>query len=198
MKESSLWTSLHSPLLDWNPRGWIEWIELMSVLTLGFLLSWASLWHWQLKGWKECESRVYTWIPLLTGRYLRNPWLLFDGPFQSAFLGFPGGVSGKESTCQARDLGFIPGLRRSPGGGHGNILQYSCLENSMNRGAWWTAVHRVAELDMTEMTWHSPVQHNCPLPRGSSVLPATPNLSPSTELLPTCWQIASFLNYSVW
>ena len=43
-----------------------------------------------------------------------------------------------------RDLGSIPGLERSPGGGHGNPLQYSCLENPMGRGAWWAIVHRVA------------------------------------------------------
>ena len=42
-----------------------------------------------------------------------------------------------------RDLGLIPGLRRSPEGGHGNPLQYSCLENPMDRGAWWTTVYRV-------------------------------------------------------
>ena len=45
------------------------------------------------------------------------------------FLGFPGGSEGKESACNARDLGSIPGLGRSPGGGHGSPLQYSCLEN---------------------------------------------------------------------
>ena len=44
-------------------------------------------------------------------------------------LGFPGGSDGKESACNAGDLGLIPGLGRSPGGGHGNPLQYSCLEN---------------------------------------------------------------------
>ena len=44
-------------------------------------------------------------------------------------LGFPGGLDGKESTCNAGDLGLIPGLGRSPGGGHDNSLQYSCLEN---------------------------------------------------------------------
>ena len=43
--------------------------------------------------------------------------------------GFPGGSDGKESACSAGDLGSIPGLGRSPGGGHGNPLQYSCLEN---------------------------------------------------------------------
>ena len=46
---------------------------------------------------------------------------------------------------EVRDLGSVPGLERSPGGGHGNPLQYSCLENPMDRGAWWAAVHRVAK-----------------------------------------------------
>ena len=45
------------------------------------------------------------------------------------YFGIPGGSDGKESTCNAEDLGSIPGLGRSPGGGHGNPLQYSCLEN---------------------------------------------------------------------
>ena len=63
----------------------------------------------------------------------------------SCLLGFPGGSDGEESACNAGDPGSIPGLRWSPGGGHGNPLQYSCLENSMNRGAWWATVHGVAK-----------------------------------------------------
>ena len=54
--------------------------------------------------------------------------------------GFPGGTSGKEPACQCRwhrDADSIPGSGRSPAGGHGNPLQYSCLENLMDRGAWW-------------------------------------------------------------
>ena len=53
-------------------------------------------------------------------------------------MGFPGGSIGKESACNAGDLGSIPGLGRSPGGGHGNPLQYSCLENPMDGGAFDT------------------------------------------------------------
>ena len=58
---------------------------------------------------------------------------------------FPGGSVGKESAFNAGDPGSIPGSGRSPGEGNGNQLQYSCLENSMDRGAWWATVHGVAE-----------------------------------------------------
>ena len=64
-----------------------------------------------------------------------------------------GGSEVKASASNARDLGLIPGLGRSPGDGNGNPLQYACLENPMDRGAWWAAVYGVAqELDMTEVT----------------------------------------------
>jgi len=53
---------------------------------------------------------------------------------------------GKESACNSGDLGSIPGLGRSPGEGNGNPLQYSCLENPMDRGAWWTRVYGVARV----------------------------------------------------
>ena len=59
-------------------------------------------------------------------------------------MGFPGGSDGKESTCNAKDLGSIPGLGGSPGGGHSNPLQCSCLENPMDRGAWQATVNGVA------------------------------------------------------
>ena len=58
-------------------------------------------------------------------------------------LGFPGGSDGKESACNVGDLGLTPGLGRSPGEGHGNPLQYSCLGNPLDRGAWWATVHGV-------------------------------------------------------
>ena len=60
-------------------------------------------------------------------------------------LGFPVGSDGKESACNAGDLGSIPESRRSPGVGNSNPLQYSCLENSMDRKAWWATVHGVAK-----------------------------------------------------
>ena len=60
-------------------------------------------------------------------------------------LGFPGGSDSKESACNAGDLDLINGSRRSPGVENGNPFWYSCLENSMDRGVWWTKVHGVAK-----------------------------------------------------
>ena len=57
------------------------------------------------------------------------------------FLGFPSGSDGKDSACNVGYPGSTPGLGRSPGGGHGNSLQYSCLENPRDGGAWRAAVH---------------------------------------------------------
>ena len=62
-----------------------------------------------------------------------------------SLLGFPGGSEVKASACNVGGLCSIPGLGRSPGEGNGNPLQYSCLENPMDGGAWWAAVHGVAQ-----------------------------------------------------
>ena len=68
---------------------------------------------------------------------------------------FPGGSDGKEFACNAQDLSSVPGSGRSPGERNVNTLQYSCLDNSTERGAWWATVHAVAESDMTErLTLH--------------------------------------------
>ena len=60
--------------------------------------------------------------------------------------GFPGGSEVKNPSANAGDKCSIPGLGRSPGGGHGYPVQYSCLENPMDRGAWWATAHGVANL----------------------------------------------------
>ena len=65
-------------------------------------------------------------------------------------LGFPGGSVGKESTCNAGDLGSIPGLGRPPRGGHGKPLQYSCRRIPKDRQAWWAVTHGIKESDTTE------------------------------------------------
>ena len=62
------------------------------------------------------------------------------------FRGFPGGSDGKESSCNVRDPGSISESGRSPGEGNSYPLQYSHLENSMDRGAWWATVHGVVNI----------------------------------------------------
>ena len=67
---------------------------------------------------------------------------------------FPGGTVVKNLLASAGDVGSIPGLGRFPGGGKGNPLQYSCLENPMDRGAWWATVHGVAT-SWTQLCTHT-------------------------------------------
>ena len=94
-------------------------------------------------------------LPAVRETWVRSPG--WDGPLEEGmaphsdvFNHYSGGSDGKASACSAGDLGSIPGLGRSSGEGNSNPLQYFCLENPMNRGAWWAAVHRVKkELGMT-------------------------------------------------
>ena len=70
-------------------------------------------------------------------KWTKKLWYIYGGFF--------GGSEGKEYAYYVGDPGSIPGLGRSTGGGHGNSLQYSYLENSMDRGAWWATVHGVTK-----------------------------------------------------
>ena len=62
------------------------------------------------------------------------------------FFFFFGGSDGKESACYAGDSGLNPGSGGSSGGGHGNLLHHFCMENSMDKGAWWSTNHRVTKI----------------------------------------------------
>ena len=89
-----------------------------------------------------CLLFTLSWFTATT---LFRHWSFYLRPaliVEDSYLGFPGG---KESACSAGDRGLIPGSGRSPGGRHGNSLQYSCLENPMDRAAWQATVHRVAK-----------------------------------------------------
>ena len=83
----------------------------------------------------------------------RMDWLdllVIQGTLKSLLQGLPWWLSGKEPACQSGNLDLIPGSGRSPGEGHGNPLQYSCLGNPMDRGIWRATVYRVTkETDIT-------------------------------------------------
>ena len=89
---------------------------------------------------------MYTLL-LPQATFYDNTSLGLDDPIQLDYpiQGFSGGLHGKESVCNAEDPGLIPGLGRSLGEGNGNLLHYSCLENSTDRGAWWATVHGIAK-----------------------------------------------------
>ena len=110
----------------------------------------SCLLHWQMDSlyWATSEALK---------------WHLFNQATLTTWVGFPCSSVGKETVCSAGDLGSIPGSGRFPGGGHGNPIQYSCLENPMNRGAWqayspWGA----QDLDMTEQLNHHHHPHKLP------------------------------------
>ena len=98
--------------------------------------------------WETVVQRLTNHSPISWLIMLQNYFCLYPNPY----LGFPDGSNGKESACSAGDLGLIPGSGKSPGKGHGNQLQYSCLENSMERGAWQAGYSSwgLEELDTTE------------------------------------------------
>ena len=94
--------------------------------------------------YQETQTRQGSnWCLLISRKsHLQNPHLLISGTkVLLLVLGLPQGLSGKESNCNVGNTGPIPGLGRSSGIGNGNPLQYSCLENPMDRGAWWATVH---------------------------------------------------------
>ena len=97
--------------------------------------------------------------------------------------GFCGGSDGKESACNAEDVGLIPRLGRSPGKGNGYPLQYSWLENSMEKGAWW-ALWGHKDLDLTEQLTHTHThththnEHSLNSRHWAKHLDALPNLIP--------------------
>ena len=95
------------------------------------------------------DSRI---LPLARGYFSAEVLGSLYDVTHTLLKGFPGGSDGKESACGAGDLGLIPGSGRSPGGGHGNPLQYPCLQNPMDRGAWQATVSPwgLKELDTTE------------------------------------------------
>ena len=99
------------------------------------------------------HRRKFSWAPVV---------------FEVIFVWIPwhlsGGSDGKESACNTGDQGSVPVSGRSPGEGNGCPFQYSCLENSMDRGAWWATVHKVAK-SQTRLKWLSTAQPGSEAPK---------------------------------
>ena len=119
------------------------WPKSQAVLHLFYFFSW-SLKLWTRKGPKSGMTYLIIGI-------LKNSC--------EPVLGFPGGSDGKETACSAGNPVSISGLGRSPGEGNGNPLQYSCLENPTDKGAWWATVHKVSRVGHNLVTNH----HHFPL-----------------------------------
>ena len=119
-------------------------------------------------------------------------------PTTNNWIAFPGGTSGKELACQCRKhtrRGFNPGSGRSPGAGYGNPLQYSCLENPMDRGAHWAKVSRVAK-SRTRLKGQQPRTHTqvCGLEAHLLDLKSRYTLNPHTRQI---LHILSFPKYNI-
>ena len=105
-------------------------------------------------------------------------------------LVFPGGLYYKESVCNSGDPGSIPGSGRSPGEGSGNLLQYSCYETSMDRGAWWATAHGVAKscTQVSDLCYYYHLTKCCQIisqsqtPLHSHQLAVTPHFNPHLML----------------
>ena len=128
----------------------IDWFDLLAVQgTLKSLLQH----HNSKASILQCSAFFMVQLshPYIANSLARYLYLACLWEFSEAYLchqniqGFPGGSDSKESACNMGDLGFIPGSGRSPGEENGYPLQYSCLENSMDRKAWWAIVHGVAK-----------------------------------------------------
>ena len=114
-------------------------------------VSWVQSLGWEdpLEKGVATHSSIFAWrIPCTEESVGYSPWNHKESDMteiQIALFDFPGGSVGKESACNVGDLGSIPGSGRSPGEGNGNPLQYSYLENFMDRGAWMATIHGVSD-----------------------------------------------------
>ena len=129
--------------------------KLATTLEVGkVLLGQSSFLLFPVNSFRSLRAKdlLETFFPRCCGSPLSTSTLPSNSTFihlvlttlQSGFIASTGS-DGKASACNAGDLGLIPGLGRSPGEGNGYPLQYSCLENSMDGGAWWATVHGVTK-----------------------------------------------------
>ena len=125
----------------------------MGILQAG-ILEWVSM----PSSRGSSQPRDQTQVSCIAGKFF-TVWATTETYIGSQILYHRGSrwLSGKESACSAGDTSSVPGSGRSCGGGHGNPLQYSCLENPMDRGGWWTTDHRVtkSQTPLKQLSMHA-------------------------------------------
>ena len=134
------WTVSHRLLCSWNSSGKKSGVGSHSLLQGIFPVQGMN------SGLPHCRQILYC-LRHQGSPYVRletSTQFFFKLSFVKFIKDFPGASDSKESACNPGYWCSIPGLRRSPEEGNGNLLQYSCLENSIDRGAWWATVHGVA------------------------------------------------------
>ena len=143
------WSTESDEVQEWNFIVWKLILKINRVVFFFRIYTWFDSWKclhltfriWFLHTFFDPEDKFCTW----------RLWFLL---WQSFWRIFPSGSDSKESACNAGDLGLIPGSGRSSGEGNGGSLQYSCLENPMDRGAWWGRVHGISK-SQTQLKWLS-------------------------------------------
>ena len=148
-----------------DDRRWNGWMASLNQWTWVWVNS--RSWWWQgglacCSSWGCKESNTIEQLKWTKLNCVLATGLSDESHFPSKLLlaiicqinGFPGGSDSTESACNAGDPGLIPGLWRSSGEGNGNPFQYSCLENSMDRGAWWATVHGVSKSQIWLRNFH--------------------------------------------
>ena len=142
--ESVIYTPIHS-FLDFFPiqvitEYWVGFPALYSrfLLAIGFICS--SVLAWRIPGTREPGGLLS-----MRSHRVRHYWSNLAAAAAVCGGELPWWLSGEESACNAGDVSSIPGSGRSPGEGNGYPLQYSCLKNPMDRGAWWVSVRRAAK-----------------------------------------------------
>ena len=131
-------------LIILNPNHFWKMRKTMLVVSTPWN-GWLCFWHWWL-GWDDrCKNDSYPsrYQSIVRGVCMCVSVCACEWVYLSSqsLTGLPQWFSGKESTCNAGNMDSIPGSRRSPGGRHGNPLQYPGPENPMNRGGWWATIH---------------------------------------------------------
>ena len=117
----------------------------MNLNKLQQIVKGREAWCAAVHGVTKSQTRLSTWTTA-TAWHFRSSCSFMTQVSQALPMGFPGGSDHKEFACIAGDPGWISVLGRLPGEGNGYPLQYSCLENSMEIGAWWATVHGVTRI----------------------------------------------------